>query len=332
MGGEFQVNEYTTGRQGSAAVALAPGGEFFVVWTGAPGQDGSAVGVFGRRYDATGAPMGGELRVNEFTTGGQFNGKVAADGAGNFLVVWQGYGAPSGIMARRYPGGGLPGSEFMLSESFAGGPTQPALAMNPDGSFVATWSAFLDGSNSGIFARQFNAAGVGLAPAFAVNTYTTGRQYRSRVALTGGGAFTVVWHSDGQDGAGYGIFGRRIDATGNAVGSELQIHAFTTDAQQTPEIAADRGGGFLVIWERWGFPASPPADFVGRSFDASGVALDPAEFIVNTYLTSNQRSGSIASDPDGRFVVVWDSLQDEGASYSIRAQRFGDLIFKDGFD
>ena len=53
LGGEFQVNQYATGRQTPTAVAVAPGGAFFVVWTGALGQDGDASGVFGRLYDAT---------------------------------------------------------------------------------------------------------------------------------------------------------------------------------------------------------------------------------------------------------------------------------------
>src|SRR6185503_730327 len=100
----------------------------------------------------------------------------------------------------------------------------------------------------------------------------------------------------------------------------------------TPEIAADGAGGFLVAWERWGEPASPLADIAARSFDASGTALDPADFRVNTYGTANQRPGGIASDVDGRFVVVWSSSNQGEGNYSVHAQRFGDLIFKDGFE
>jgi hypothetical protein len=333
QGAEFQVNEYTTGRQSSAAVALAPGGQFFVVWTGATGQDGSGPGLFGRRYDANGNAAGNEFRVNEYTTGGQFNGQVEADGGGNFLVVWQGNAVTFGIQARRYASGGAAGAEFTLSESAAGYPSQPGFAMAADGSFVAAWGAALDGSVSGVFGRRFDAGGTALAPAFAVNTYTTGSQSRPGVALTGGGAFTVVWQSDGQDGAGQGVFGRRFDGTGAPVAGEFAINTVTTDAQQVPEVAPDDSGGFLVVWERWGAPLSPQPDVAGRQYDGSGIALDAEEFVINTTLASNQRSGGVASDADGRFVVAWHGTpSDGGGSYAILAQRFGDLIFRDGFE
>ena len=333
QGGEFQVNQYTTGRQSSAAVALAPGGEFFVVWTGASGQDGSGTGLFARRYDANGNAAGNEFRVNDYTTGGQFNAQVEADGGGNFLVVWQGNGATFGIHARRYASGGAAGAEFTLSESSAGYPSQPGFAMAADGSFVAAWGAGLDGSVYGVFGRRFDAAGAGLAPAFAVNTYTTGSQSRPRVALTGGGAFTVVWQSDGQDGAGEGVFGRRFDGTGAPVAGEFAINTVTTDAQQQPEIVADGAGGFLVVWERWGAPVSPQPDVAGRQYDGSGIAFDAEEFVINTTLAANQRPGGVAGDPDGRFVVAWHGTpSDGGGSYAVLAQRFGDLIFRDGFE
>jgi hypothetical protein len=332
VGGEFQVSQYWTGQQDSPAVAVAPSGAFFVVWRGAPGQDGSYEGVFGRRYAASGAPLGAEFRVNAYTTGNQFHGRVAADGAENFLVVWRGNGAPFGIKARRYDAGGIAGSELTLSETPIGSPSEPGLAMNADGSFVAVWAALNDGGGSGVVGRRFDSTGVGLAPAFALNTYTTGDQRRPRVALTGDGTFTVVWHSYGQDGAGNGVFGRRFDSTG-PVSPEFPVNTFTTNTQQSPEIAADGAGGFLVAWERWGWPASPASDAVARSYDASGTALDPEEFLVNTYWTSNQRPGGIASDAAGRFVVVWQSHSSGGpSSYNISAQRFGDLIFRDDFE
>jgi hypothetical protein len=60
--------------------------------------------------------------------------------------------------------------------------------------------------------------------------------------------------------------------------------------------------------------------------------VDAGDFIVNTHTTSNQRGPAVASDPSGRFVLVWDSNPQGEGNYSIRGQRFGDLIFGDGFD
>ena len=57
LGSEFQVNTYTTSTQAYAAVAVATGGEFVVVWQsyGSSQTDGFGFAVLGQRYDATGA-------------------------------------------------------------------------------------------------------------------------------------------------------------------------------------------------------------------------------------------------------------------------------------
>jgi len=102
-GGEFRVNTYTTGDQSEPAVAIFEGGSFVVVWTS--GQDGSGSGVFAQRYAAGGAPLGPEFRVNTFTTGSQDQPRVAAGGAGEFMVVWTSEaqdGSGPGVFGQRY--------------------------------------------------------------------------------------------------------------------------------------------------------------------------------------------------------------------------------------
>ena len=59
-GPELQVNTYTTGRQNgttfrSRNIARTGSNGFVTVWS-SYGQDGSSVGIFGRRLDAAGSP------------------------------------------------------------------------------------------------------------------------------------------------------------------------------------------------------------------------------------------------------------------------------------
>ena len=88
LGPEFLVNTETSGHQIFSSVAADPSGNFVVVWQ-SDLQDGSGFGIFGQRYLSGGAPLGPEFRVNTFTTGAQRKPSVAADTAGNFVVVWQ---------------------------------------------------------------------------------------------------------------------------------------------------------------------------------------------------------------------------------------------------
>src|SRR5687768_6881678 len=61
---EFLVTEWTTGGQLSGAVAMDPDGNFMVVWYDYDGRDGDRYGVFGQRFDASGARVGPEFLVN----------------------------------------------------------------------------------------------------------------------------------------------------------------------------------------------------------------------------------------------------------------------------
>jgi len=52
-----------------------------------------------------GMPLGPEFLVNTFTTDNQYVPAVAADAAGNFVVVWQSYGQDgsfAGVFGQRY--------------------------------------------------------------------------------------------------------------------------------------------------------------------------------------------------------------------------------------
>jgi hypothetical protein len=333
LGPEFQVSVHTTNAQSNPAVAMGPTGSFVVVWASFGGQDGDSGGIFARRFDASGSPVGGEFQVNQYTTGNQFGPTIATDAAGNFVVAWTSTAHALEIRARRFDPSLVAGNETALNSS-VGVKNAPALAMNPDGTFVAAWNSFgQDGSSWGAFARQFDPDLTPLGGEIAVNTYTSQAQDRVAVAVTGGGAFTVVWQSAAQDGAGFGVFARRFNAAGSPLGGEIPVNVYTTDDQQVPKVAADGSGGFLVVWESWTQDDGTFAGVQGRSFDAAGLALDPVDFLVNTNTPLNQRSPAISADADGRFVVAWDGdPTDNGSSYAIHAQRFGDLIFKDGVE
>src|SRR5678815_2342960 len=59
----------------------------------------------------TGLTRLGEFRVNDFTAGFQNGSSIAADGVGDFVIVWQGVGtddADGGIYMRRFNADGSP--------------------------------------------------------------------------------------------------------------------------------------------------------------------------------------------------------------------------------
>jgi hypothetical protein len=151
------VNTWTTNSQGNPSISWLSNGGFVVVWESL-GQDGSADGVYGQRFDPNGNKVGSEFRVNTWTTGDQYAGPVTSLRNGGFVVAWSGAGQDD---------------------------------------------------SSGVYGQRFDSNGNKVGSEFQVNTWMIGGGGggASITSLSNGG-FVVVWHSYGQDGSGYGVYGR----------------------------------------------------------------------------------------------------------------------------
>ncbi len=327
-GPEFRANVSTTYDQLKPFVAH-DGNEFVVVWT-SYSQDGSARGVFGRRFKKDGTPLGGEFQVNTYTTGDQKVTSVAKDqragSRGGFVVVWTDYAQDAGnVKARRYDENGVPVSGEIPVNTFTTDlQTGGRVGMTADGRFVVVWSSYAqDGDMHGVFARRFDPSGNPQGPEIQVNSISVGDQYPGGVGVTRDGRFVVVWQQ--YDGDGDGVYGRRFDAAGVAQGAEFRANTYTTDAQGFPAVAINERGDFAVVWDSLGQPLGDVNVF-GQRFDKSGNRLGQ-EFQVNTYSTDQQRAAKVGMDEVGNFTVAWSSLGQDGDGWGVYAQRFGGILF-----
>jgi hypothetical protein len=329
IGGDFLVN--STFVFGEPAVAMAPSGAFVVVWDEA-GDYGGA--VKGQRYDATGAPAGGEFHVNTYITSFQYWGSVSTDADGNFVVVWTSYtqdGSGSGVFGQRFSSGGAAlGAEFPVNSYIIGSQLAGRVAVDADGDFVVVWHGVgQDGDGFGVFGQRFSAAGARVGGEFPVNTTTTGTQWTPAVASAGNGQFVVAWQ--GLVGAVYGIGARRFDLSGSPMGDEFLVSQDTAGSKEWPAIAGDPAGNFVVSWTSGSQDGSDRGVFA-RAYDPSGRPLGP-EFQVNTFTTGHQIRSSVAQGHHGDLVVTWESSgQESPGNVGVFGQRYSDLIFGDGFD
>ena len=332
-GAEFQVNTYTTNVQSQPAVASDANGNFVVVWS-SRNQDGSDFGVFGRRFDAAGTPQSSEFQVDTYTTGFQSEPAVVYLSNGNFVVAWDGFGSDTsmiGVFARQFDANGSPlGSQFQVNSFTTDYQYLPALAADPNGGFVVTWGSYTqDGDDGGVFARRYDAAGAPRGGEFQVNSYTTSSQGGPLVATDASGNFIVVWMSLNQDGNDWGLFAQVFDAAGSRFGSEFQVNTYTTALQGQQRVGVDQKGNFVVVWHSSVQDGSGFGVF-GRRLDVFGPA--GSEFRVNSYTTSAQATPAMGTSPDGDFVVVWASAPQDGSGWGVFSQRYGDILFQDGFE
>jgi hypothetical protein len=329
LGPEFRVNSYTTDSETSPAIASDGSGDFVVVWHQSVGQDGSSAGVFGQRYDGSGAPLGAEFQVNTFTTGPQYGPDVASDTAGNFVVVWTSAqdGSGNGVMAQRYASSGAPlGPEFLVNTYTTGEQYGGHVSSDSAGNFVVVWaSSGQDGSNYGVFGQRFASTGAPIGPEFRVNSYTTSYQNRPFVASDSSGDFVVVWRSNLQDGSSLGVFGQRYASSGAPLGVEFRVNTYTTSAQFHPVVAADSAGNFVVAWHGYQQESGSSLAVFAQRFDSSGTPSGP-EFRVNTFTPGHQFAPSVAADSSGKFVIAWTSEQQDGSARGVFGQRYRPIV------
>ena len=321
LGGEFLVNTTTAGDQRNSAIAMDSSGNFVIVWSG---QDGGGYGIYGQRFDAAGVAQGGEFLINTTTADDQHLGSVAMDSDGDFVVVWASNnqdGGGWGIYGQRFDSAGIAqGGEFLVNTYTADDQTTPSVAMDSDGNFVVAWQSNLqDGSNWGVYAQRYSAAGVAQGTEFRVNSTTSQFQRNPSVAMSPAGTFVIAWAGRDQ-GMTSGIFAQRYDADGVAQGSEFQIDQTTADKQDYPSIGMDASGRFVVTWSS-NLQDGDGYGIYARCYSAGGGALT-GEFLVNTTTADNQQYSTVGIDGNGNFVIAWSSALQDGDGWGVYGQRY----------
>ena len=351
LSGETAVNAASTATQQTSdqSVATAPNGNAVVTWA-SQNQDGSGWGVYARRYDATGAALGGEFQVNTTTAGDQLDPNVAVDLDGNFTIAWTSAdGSGTGIFAQRYNLLGAPiGGEFQVNVTTSGDQTAPSIAMDGLGDVLVSWTSVgQDGSGTAIYARSYVTtlpASLAIAQTttfvtestpfldsgeFRVNTFTLGDQLDSAaVANRLTGDFVIVWSSVSQDGSGLGIYGQRFSgATGAAAGNEFKVNTTTSGDQSDAAIGINRfTSEFVVTWTSAGQDGSGNGIYA-QQFKASGAAQG-SEFRANTTVTGDQTDSSVAVDGAGEFYVLWTNAAVTANGLQVNGQQFDKLGLK----
>jgi hypothetical protein len=366
VGGEILVNTATAGNQYDQQGTALANGDFVLTWrdgslgVGGATGDTSGFAVKAQVFDANGAPVGGEIRVNTATAGDQDEQKVTALANGDFVVTWtdssQGIGGATGdtsgfaVKAQLFSAAGTPvGSEILVNTvtGLRGGfnansQYQPEIVALADGRFVISWWDTTGGDASvsrlDIKAQVFNADGTRVGDEFLVNTATAQDQYAHKMTALSNGGFVVTWQDESQgvggatgDTSSSAVKAQVFDAAGTPVGSEILVNTVTHLDQQVPEITALANGEFVVTWRdgSQGFTSSgnlqSDYDVRAQVFDASGAHVG-SEILVNTATFGVQEDQKITALAGGGFVVTWESgnvdTAGDGSGAGIKAQVF----------
>jgi hypothetical protein len=241
VGGEVEVNTWTTNFQQNAAVTGLKDGGWVVAWNSSE-QDADSLDVdvpntsdsniYIQRYDHDGHVVKGETRVNSYQTGTQAGPDVTGLADGSFIVSWWGEGpnAGSGVMFQHYDEDGRKIGGQQTASALIGGVLQDVVAL-VDGGFIMTWNAYdFSSSSYEIYHRRYSPDITG---ANARNDTLAGTTWSERLqGLSGNDKL------DGKAGADFLDGGRGNDTLKGGTGIDTFIFLTGYDRDRITDFAA----------------------------------------------------------------------------------------------
>ena len=326
VGGDTQVNTFTTSDQDDPEVTTLTDGGWVVVWRS--NQDGDGDGIFGQRYDSEGARVGGEFRVNTEDRASQRDPVVTALEDGGWVVAWESNFVDdpnvndTGILAQRYNADGTrAGTETVVNTITASTQQDPAIATIPtgtagfaNGGYVVVYTSDSgDGSSDSILMSRFATDGTQVGTEQVANGPTiSGNQGLADVAVLSNGLIAVTYFS-GDD-----LFLRVFNPDGTEALAEQLVSGTATNS----DIAAT-SNGFVIGWTDTSGLDGSGQGIVAQRYDLTGAAVE-GSFVVNEVFSNTQSEVDVIGLDDGRFVVAWHETSNglDGSGDSAQAQVF----------
>lgn len=242
--------------------------------------------------------------------------RVAANGAGDFLVVWD------GVMGRRFSRDGIPfGDETRISPLPPPNARdrEPGVVMHEDGSFVVAWRRdYTSFSEDSILAQRFNSSGEPVGDLINVNSPSNpaatpvNNGSLTSIAMDGAGNFVVAWKTVDPVTGQSSLLAQRYDHGDEQQGATIEIQAPLDDPtlQINDLVVGMRASGdFVAVWTQYrdGFirRKDRPCCVRGRAFTAEGVALGDSFDVSGTGPGVAKGSLAIAMGQYGDYVVAF---------------------------
>ena len=290
-------------------VVAGPLGQRIALWE-AP--DGDGFGVFARRLDPDGEPLGGVLRVDVDPGGSATEPAATIRDDGTVVVVWRqsargdelrfagerrardAIGADASVLAVAIDfATGTSGDPRAIFVSEIGGARDPQVGAAGDGTLVVTWEE--GGQIQGRLLDQ------DLAPRSPVLALSDpGGAEEHALAVAASGELVVVWVVPG---GGDGRIVARVFSDQGAARGEAQIVSDESSAS-SPAVAMDDPGNFFVVFVEPGEDGT--TDVFGRLFDQRGTRRG-AKLRINASSAGNQGSPRVDLTAVGDVAVVWTS-------------------------
>ena len=114
------------------------------------------------------------------------------------------------------------------------------------------------------------------------------------------------------------------------VGTVFHVDEGTAEIQACPAVSSGNDILFLVVWSAWNVEEDG-WNIYGKFFDDT-LKKWKEQFKINTFTIQDQTKPAVATlpEPDGSFVVTWDSLDQDGNGHGVFGQRLNKVGLRIG--
>jgi hypothetical protein len=214
-------------------------------------------------------------------------------------------------------------SEFRITDDTANTQASPSIAALTNGGFVVVFTS-IDNLTSKILAQRFDQSGQRVGNVILVESVTSDDYYEYSVSspvvtARRGGNFVIGWQKAFTDlffGDFYDeIVAQRYSSLGEPAGQLIPVDGIYAVG---PAVASLSDGGFVFTWYDYSV-----SDVFGQKYAADGKRVGQ-QFLVNTYTENGQFPGAVAGLPNRQFVIVWDSVGQDGSGGGVYGKRYND--------
>ena len=327
----FRVNDDTGfARQEIPYSGVDLEGNVIVIWSDKR-DDRRVPNVYCQRFDKSGNPDGKNFKTNTYSLGERWDiySVVGVRKEGDFFVIWGDHsGKDAELMGQKYASDGteIDANFSVISDEGMRDQVHPHIDMSLNGDFVITWKdERLD--NSCIFAQRYDGDGEEADVNFIVNKDTSKIAYSPAVAIDSIGNFVIAWgYRKKYKGVEYlsDIYARKFNSSCVPISSEFMVNRDTLAPRCAPQVATDKMGNFIVVWEDARNDSKRP-DIYARKYFAGGTPVD-MDFGVNQFLGKDRSEApAIAMSENNEFIVVWQEGLGDVGLFDIYGQRYDSL-------
>ncbi|MDR0779772.1 MAG: Ig-like domain-containing protein, partial [Pseudomonadales bacterium] len=309
--GNITVNSYLPNSQTHPQSAKLAGGGYVTVWTSAY-QDGSGLGVYMQRFDASGRILGGETLVNTHIESDQSAPSVVGLKGGTYVVTWQSAlqdGGGLGVYLQRFAADGSKlGNETLVNTYTANDQSAPQVAALEGGGYVVGWNSIGQAeAGSSAYFQMYDVNGIKEGGETRINSTTNGSEKFTSISALSGGGFVATYFTQLLPALGYY---KMYNADGTVSKTDTKLAAPDNSGMLFYAATALAGGGFATVQD------SPSGGLDLQIYNAAGT-------LQGSVIPLSSAPSNMTQLSNGDIALAWAS---SNVIYVQLAQANGSLI------